>query len=98
MPDREEVLRVALKRIAAYMTPDQLRKRSKNLYGLEAEEAIVMAYDNVLAEAKRTLKAVPARRRPTQQPQDELPRPVHPRHGRRPSRRAVERILPGDDE
>lgn len=67
--NREEVLRMALKRIAAYMTPDQLRKRSEKLYGLQADEAIEMAYENVLAEAKRALKAVPARRRSAQQPQ-----------------------------
>lgn len=69
MPDREEVLRVALKRIAAYMTPDQLRKRSEKLHGIPPEEAIEMAYENVLAEAKQALKAVPARRRPAKQPQ-----------------------------
>lgn len=69
MPDREEVLRTALKRIAAYMTPDQLCKRSEKLYGLPPDEAIEMAYENVLAEAKRALKAAPASRRPSQQPQ-----------------------------
>lgn len=52
------VMYAFLRRIAAYMTPQQLEKRSDNLYGLPYEEALEMAYDNVLQEAKTALKSV----------------------------------------
>lgn len=42
----------ALKRIQKYMTPDQLRRGARNI-GLEYEEHIEMAYENIQAEAKR---------------------------------------------
>jgi hypothetical protein len=49
----------------AYMTPEQLRRaverRGDQHYGLSAEEAIEMAYDNVQAEARA---AIAGRRRP----------------------------------
>lgn len=49
----------------AYMTPDQLRRAVErprdSHYGLSAEEAIEMAYDNVQAEARA---AVAGKRRP----------------------------------
>lgn len=49
----------ALKRIAAYQTPDQLRRRSKKDWGLDdADEAIGMAYENIQCEAKDGLKGV----------------------------------------
>lgn len=48
-----------------YMTPDQLRRaverKNDPHYGLSAEEAIEMAYDNVQAEARA---AIAGRRRP----------------------------------
>jgi hypothetical protein len=46
----------ALHRICAYQTPDELRKRSIKDYGLDAEEAIEMAYENILQEAKAGLR------------------------------------------
>ena len=48
----------ALKRIAAYTPPEKLRKNSERVYGLEAEEAIEMAYENVIQEAKNAVKGV----------------------------------------
>jgi len=56
--DRERRLFDALKRIASYQTPDQLRRGSRKQYGLEAEEAIEYAYENVLEEAKRATKGL----------------------------------------
>lgn len=46
----------ALKRIAAYQSPDQLRRGAQKQYGLDADEAIEYAYENVLFEAKVVLK------------------------------------------
>jgi hypothetical protein len=46
----------ALKRIAGYQSPEKLRRASERDYGLPAEEAIEMAYENVLAEAKGAIK------------------------------------------
>lgn len=63
--DRERKLYDALKRITMYYPPDQLRKRALKEYGLDATEAIEMAYENVLAEAKAALKGM---RRPVEQP------------------------------
>lgn len=54
----------ALKRIAAYETPDQLRRgasREKPEWGIGFEEALEYAYENVLDEARRATKG---RRRP----------------------------------
>ena len=52
----EAKFHAALKRIAAYMPPGKLRRQSEKLYGLEGDEAIEMAYENVIEEAKRALK------------------------------------------
>lgn len=42
-----------LKRISKdYQTPDQLRRNSEKQYGLEYEEALEMAYENVQEEAR----------------------------------------------
>jgi hypothetical protein len=51
----------ALKTITKYMTVEQLRKRSEKLYGLPPEEALEMAYENVIFEAE---EAIRGRRRP----------------------------------
>jgi hypothetical protein len=46
-----------LSRIAhEYYSPDQLRNESMELYGLDYEEALEMAYDNIQADAKATIK------------------------------------------
>jgi hypothetical protein len=49
--DYEARFAIALRRIKAYMSPEQLRRRSEREYGLEYTEALEMAYENVLAEA-----------------------------------------------
>lgn len=51
-----------LKRIAAYHSPQRLRRRSDREYGLAFEEAIEMAYENMQSEARAALKGY---RRPT---------------------------------
>lgn len=53
----------ALKRIASYKSPEWLRKFAAREYGLDnASEAIEMAYENVIEEAK---EAIRGRRRPS---------------------------------
>jgi len=59
---REQKFYDALKRITAYATPDKLRRTAEKQYGLEPEEAIEMAYENVLQEARNAIKGM---RRPT---------------------------------
>ncbi len=45
-----------LKKIAKdYMTPEQLRKNSERMYGLEFEEFIEMAYGNIQADAANAI-------------------------------------------
>lgn len=51
----------ALKRIQRYMSPDQLRRGAKNV-GLEYEEHIEMAYENIQAEARRATHGVRIKR------------------------------------
>jgi len=51
-------LHAALKRIAAYDHPDRLARRAEKDYGLLPEEAIEMAYENVIMEAKNAIKGV----------------------------------------
>lgn len=51
-------MRVALKRIVAYQTPDQLRRNAERDYGLDANEAIEYAYENIQQEAKRAVAGV----------------------------------------
>ncbi len=46
-------MRAALIRIAKeYQTPDQLRRNAERDYGLDAGEAIEMAYENIQSEAR----------------------------------------------
>ena len=56
--EREQKLFDALKRITMYDSPEKLRKRAEKDYGLEPEEVIEMAYENVLAEAKGAIKGM----------------------------------------
>ena len=51
----------ALKCITHYDPPDKLRKRAEKDYGLSGDEAIEMAYENVLTEARVAIKG---KRRP----------------------------------
>jgi len=48
----------ALKKIKAYQTPDRLRKDSEKDWGLDFEEAIEMAYENIQGEAAFASKNV----------------------------------------
>lgn len=41
-----------------YETPEKLRKDSEKKYGLDFEEAIEMAYENIQNEAKKTIKGI----------------------------------------
>jgi len=61
----EQRLYDALKRIAAYDSPDKLRQNSQKRYGIDAEEAIEGAYENVLQEAKDAIRGM---RRPSLMP------------------------------
>ena len=54
--DYEQRFYVALKRITAYQTPAQLRHNSERQYGLDHAEALEMAYENVIEEAKAALR------------------------------------------
>lgn len=55
------LMRETLKKIASgYQTPDQLRRDSEKEYGLEFEEAIEYAYENIQCEAKSAVKGVRA--------------------------------------
>jgi hypothetical protein len=51
-------MHAALQRIKAYQTPDRLRRNSRGEWGCDADEAIEMAYENVLAEAAIGLRGV----------------------------------------
>ena len=51
-------LRSALIEITNYQTPDKLRKDDKNGFGLDFEEAIAMAYENIQETAKFAVKHV----------------------------------------
>jgi hypothetical protein len=55
---REQKLFDALKRITAYQAPEKLRKNAESQYGLEGDEAIEFAYENVLAEARQAIKGM----------------------------------------
>lgn len=54
-------MRETLKRIAKnYQTPDQLRRMSERQYGLDYEEALEMAYENIQSEAAAVINGVRA--------------------------------------
>lgn len=59
-----------LRRIRDYMNPEQLRRKAEKIYGLPYEEALEMAYENLLREAKDALKVV------------RVPKPQEAQHGR----------------
>lgn len=54
--DYEDRFYAALKRITAYQTPAQLRRNSERQYGLDHAEALEMAYENVIEEARSALR------------------------------------------
>lgn len=47
-----------LKRIAAYDTPERMRRSSQKDWGVEFEECMEMAYENIQQEAKRAIRGV----------------------------------------
>lgn len=49
---------IALRRIAAYQSPEKLHRFSQKDWGLPGGEAIEMAYENVIQEAKSGLKGI----------------------------------------
>lgn len=51
----------ALKEISAYQPPEKLRRLAEKQYGLSYEEALEMAYENVLSTARA---AISGRRAP----------------------------------
>jgi hypothetical protein len=51
----------ALKRITLYDAPERLKRRAEKDYGLSGDEAVEMAYENVLNEARMAIKG---RKRP----------------------------------
>jgi len=56
--DFEQRFERALRRILAYMTPAQLRRRCEKEYGLSYEEALEMTYKNIQGEARAGLSGV----------------------------------------
>jgi len=46
----------ALKMITNYLQPEKLRRCSKKEYGLEYEEALEYAYENVLLTAREAIR------------------------------------------
>jgi hypothetical protein len=55
---REQRLYDALKRITRYQSPDHLRRTAERKYGLDGDEAIEMAYENVLNEARSAISGL----------------------------------------
>ena len=56
--ERERKLYDALKHISRYDPPERLRKRGPSDWGLSADEAVEMAYENVLREAKFAIRGM----------------------------------------
>lgn len=56
--EREQRMYDALKRITKYQTPTQLQRGAEKEYGLQYEEALEYAYENVLQEAKLAIKGM----------------------------------------
>lgn len=47
-----------LKEISKYQSPEKLRRQSEKQYGLSYEEALEMAYENVIEAAKRAVAGI----------------------------------------
>jgi hypothetical protein len=58
MTAEQKILKLynALKRISAYASPERLHRCAEKEYGVRGSEAIEMAYENVIAEAKDALR------------------------------------------
>jgi hypothetical protein len=61
--DYETRFAEALSRITRYMSPERLRRHAEKTYGLDYEEALEMAYENMLGEAKAALAGYRPKRR-----------------------------------
>jgi hypothetical protein len=55
---REQRLFDSLKRISRYESRERLRRSSEKSYGLDYVEALEMAYENVLLEAKNAIRGM----------------------------------------
>ena len=53
-----EALVAALKEISVYSMPDELEETAEDEYGISPEEAIMMAYENIIWTAQRALAAL----------------------------------------
>lgn len=51
-------LLATLKRIASYEAPDRLRRNADMRYGLDGDEAVEMAYENMQQEARNAVRGV----------------------------------------
>lgn len=50
---------LTLQRIAKdYMTPEQLRKKTDKIYGLNYTEALEMSYENIQEEARQAIQGI----------------------------------------
>ncbi len=58
MNSRELRLFDALKRIASYSSPEEPEREAEKKYGLRPHEAIAMAYENVIEEARQATKGM----------------------------------------
>lgn len=58
----------ALHDIAHYDSPERLQRTSEKRYGLDYAEALEMAYENVISEAREALKRLPRQRRKSSEP------------------------------
>lgn len=56
--DRTQRLYDALKRISLYTPSDRLRRTAERDYGLSPNEAIEMAYENVINEARSAIRGM----------------------------------------
>ncbi len=56
--DLELKLLRSLRRIAAYHSPESLHRHAEKSYGCSGEEAVEMAYENVISDAKNAVKGV----------------------------------------
>lgn len=56
--DKLRLLYDVLKRISSYASPDRLRRIAEREYGLTGDDAVEMAYENVLEEAKAAIKGM----------------------------------------
>lgn len=58
--EQQTIIRLydALKTITKYQTPDQLRRSSQKSWGLDYEEALGYAYENIQGTAKNAIKGV----------------------------------------